>query len=187
MVFTMIGILAGIAYPTFISIMERARKIQAANEEQQIITAVNAYYTEYGKYPLAAADTIYGPAANPNADLFYSLRAVASGANVNNAINTRAIVFISPPDVKNPSQPKSGIGTTSSTGQYFDPWGTPYNVEIDGNYDNQITNPYSDIDGSAGATPLRSGVIGWSYGSDRLLGTGGNGIYKDSDDVISWQ
>ena len=128
-----------------------------------------------------------GPAANPNDDLFYSLRAVASGANVNNAINTRAIVFISPPDVKNPSQPKSGIGTTSFTGQYFDPWGTPYNVEIDGNYDNQITNPYSDIDGSAGATPLRSGVIGWSYGSDRLLGTGGNGIYKDSDDVISWQ
>jgi hypothetical protein len=119
---------------------------------------------------------------NTNDVLFNELR--AAGAFT---LNTRQIVFISPPDVKNPSQPKSGIGTTSFTGQYFDPWGTPYNVEIDGNYDNQITNPYSDIDGSAGATPLRSGVIGWSYGSDRLLGTGGNGIYKDSDDVISWQ
>jgi hypothetical protein len=64
----------------------------------------------------------------------------------------------------------------------------PYNVEIDANYDNQIaTNPYSDSDGSAGATPLRSGVIAWSYGGDGQRGANGNGVYKNSDDVISWQ
>ena len=186
-VIAIIIILAGLLFPAFRGVQNQAKRTQAKNDLTQIVTAVNAFYTEYGKYPLVAADTIYGPGGTSNADLFYSLRAVASGANANNAINTRAIVFISPPDVKNPSQPKSGIGTTSSTGQYFDPWGTAYNVEIDGNYDNQITNPYSDIDGSAGATPLRSGVIGWSYGSDLQLGTGGNGYYKDSDDVISWQ
>jgi type II secretory pathway pseudopilin PulG len=192
-VIAIIIILAGLLFPAFRGVQNQAKRTQAKNDLTQIVTAVNAFYTEYGKYPLVAADMTYGPPASPNDDLFYSLRAVASGANalVNGvpAINPRSIVFISPPDVKNPSQPKSGIGTTSSTGQYFDPWGTPYNVEIDGNYDNQITNPYSDIDGSAGATPLRSGVIGWSFGADLTLGTKSpaSSNYKDSDDVISWQ
>ncbi len=112
------------------------------------------------------------------------------------AVNPRAIVFISPPDVKNPANPRSGIG---SDGQFYDTWGTPYAIEIDGNYDNQITNPYSDSDGSAGAAQLRSGVIAYSFGKNGALGGGGAasskyapekgtaGKYKDSSDVISWQ
>jgi len=190
-VIAIIIILAGLLFPAFRGVQNQAKRTQAKNDLTQIVTAVNAFYTEYGKYPVVVDDT---PIAD-NSDLFYTLRAVASGtANAGNAANPRKIVFISPPDVKNSSQPKSGIGTTSSTGQYFDPWGTPYKIAIDGNYDNQIANPYSDTDGSAGGDPnatpayaLRIGVIAWSYGSDRLLGTGVGGKYKDSDDVISWQ
>ena len=185
-VIAIIIILAGLLFPAFRGVQNQAKRTQAKNDLTQIVTAVNAFYTEYGKYPVVVDDT---PIAD-NSDLFYTLRAVASGtANAGNAANPRKIVFISPPDVKNPSQPKSGIGTTSSTGQYFDPWGTPYKIAIDGNYDNQIANPYSDTDGSAGATPLRSGVIGWSFGADLTLGTKSpaSSNYKDSDDVISWQ
>ena len=190
-VMVLITILAGLAYPTFISIMERARKTQAKNDLTQIVTAVNAFYTEYGKYPLVTADnTIYGPAARPNADLFYTLRAVASGANASNAANPRVIVFISPPDVKDSANPRSGIGTAAANlGQYFDPWGKPYNVEIDGGYDNTVANPYT---ANAGATPnLQLGVIAWSLGADgngataAASGDKKTGVYDD--DVISWQ
>src|SRR6266487_1883703 len=165
------------------------------------LLVVNAFYTEYGKYPLVSADTIYGPQGTSGADLFYSLRAVASGANASNVINTRQIVFISPPDVKDPTNPRSGIarntttinGITVAPGDFVDPWGTPYNVAIDGNYDNQIANAY--IDGSAGGDPnatpayaLHIGVIAWSYGKDQAIGTrGGNSSFTNSDDVISWQ
>ena len=197
-VIAIIIILAGLLFPALRGAQEQARRTQAKNDLTQIVTAVNAFYTEYGKYPLVSADTIYGPQGTSGADLFYSLRAVASGANASNAINTRQIVFISPPDVKDPTNPRSGIASNTTSingisvapGDFVDPWGTPYNVEIDGNYDNQITtNPYPDTDGSAGATPLQLGVIGWSYGADQTKGTKSPASpnYKNSDDVISWQ
>ncbi len=197
-VMTIIIILAGLLFPAFRGVQDQAKRTQAKNDLTQIVTAVNAFYTEYGKYPLATADTIYGPAAGTsNADLLYTLRAVASGANASNVINTRQIVFISPPDVKDPNNPRAGIASKTVTvngisvaiGDYVDPWGTPYNLEIDGSYDNQIANPYPDTDGSAGATSLRQGVIAWSYGSDQTKGTKSpaSSNYKASDDVISWQ
>src|SRR4029450_10449624 len=52
---TLVPLLAGIAYPAFISIMERARKTQAKNDLTQIVTAVNAFYTDYGKYPVPSS------------------------------------------------------------------------------------------------------------------------------------
>src|SRR5260370_17660527 len=69
-VMTLIAILLGIGYPAFTSVMESARKTQAKNEEQQIIAAVNAYYTDYGKYPVDVAagntsDAYFGPATAP--------------------------------------------------------------------------------------------------------------------------
>ena len=191
-VIAIIAALLALAFPVFQGVLDRAKKVQAQNDVTQIVTAVNAFYTEYGKYPLVTADTIYGPGGTSSADLFYSLRAVALGANapVNGvpAVNSRAIVFISPPDVKNPANPRSGIGTTTGAGQYYDPWGTPYLVEIDGNYDNQIANPYT---ANAGATPLQIGVIAWSLGKDKAGATAAasgdkkTGTYND--DVISWQ
>ena len=41
----------------------------------------------------------------------------------------------------------------------MDPWGCQYAIQIDTNYDSQMTNPYSDADGSAGTVPLRFGAI----------------------------
>ena len=196
MVIAMIAILIGIGYPTFISILEKARKTQAANEEQQIVAAVNGFYTDYGKYPLVTADTTIAGSTTPsNADLFYSLRAVALGANapVNGipAVNPRAIVFIQPPISKTGT--KGGINTT--TGIWYDPFGSPYNVMIDGSYDNQLTNPYTD---APGGTTLYLGVIVWSFGKNGRLGGGApaagftteNGTannFTNSSDVISWQ
>jgi|SRR5882724_8117677 len=183
-VIAIIAALLGLAFPVFQGVLDRARNVQAKNDVTQIVTAVNAFYTEYGKYPLVAADTIISGASTPsNAALFNVLR----GLDATN--NPRQIVFISPPDVKNPANPRSGIGTTTGAGQYYDPWGTPYLVEIDGNYDNQIANPYT---ANAGATPnLQIGVIAWSLGKDKAGATAAASGDKKAgtynDDVISWQ
>src|SRR5438132_10244766 len=95
-VIAIIGILMGLLFPAFKGVQDQAKRTQAKNDLTQIVTAVNAFYTEYGKYPLVTADTIYGPGGTSSADLFYSLRAVALGANalVNGvpALNSRAIV-----------------------------------------------------------------------------------------------
>jgi len=195
-----IAILVGLLFPAFKAVQNQARSTQAKNDLTQIVNAVNAFYTDYGKYPLVTNDTTYGSTTIPNNDLLYTLRAVASGSNANNVVNTRQIAFISPPYVKDGTNPRSGIATqaTSSVavGDFVDCWGIPYKVRIDGTYDNQLNNPYTLNAGGTtvgGVTVLQGiGVIGWSFGTDGLSdslpgpapdkNTGTN-----SDDVISWQ
>src|SRR2546428_8009548 len=107
-VIAIIAILIGLLFPAFSAVQDQAKRTQAKNDLTQIVGAVNAYYTEYGKYPLVTADTIITTTSTPNnADLFYTLRAVALGANAGDVANPRKIVFISRPDVRNPANPLS--------------------------------------------------------------------------------
>jgi prepilin-type N-terminal cleavage/methylation domain-containing protein len=183
-VIAIIAILIGLLFPAFKAVQNQAKQTQAKNDLTQIVNAVNAYYTDYGKYPLVTADTIYGPAANLNSALFNELRATAAATQ-----NPRQIVFISPPYVKNDTAGNRRSGVSPTTAQYYDPWGLPYNVEIDGGYDNQLSNPYSL---NAGPTTLAIGVIAWSFGSDgQSQSVPGPAPDKNvgfnADDVISWQ
>jgi prepilin-type N-terminal cleavage/methylation domain len=191
-VIAIIAILLGLLVPSLFTIYERARKTQAKNDLTQIVNAVNAFYTEYGKYPIAApgADVTFGAGGtNTNDVLFNELRAchLVNGTlndpscSAADTVNTRQIVYISP-RVLGTAPARSGIG---SNGQYYDPWTTPYAVAVDGSYDNSITNPYTS---GAGVSPIPQGVIGWSWGKDQTLGSTNNvGVFTGSDDVISWQ
>jgi prepilin-type N-terminal cleavage/methylation domain-containing protein len=185
-VIAIIAILIGLLFPAFQAVQNQARRTQAKNDLTQIIAAVNAYYTEYGKYPIAASTDAagrFGPTAQTNTNdiLFNELRATAAATQ-----NPRQIVFISPPYAKDQNNPRSGIRTSDN--QWYDPWGTGYYIWIDGNYDNTVANPYT---ANAGAIPLQIGVIAWSLGKDgtgaTAAGSGdkNTGIYDD--DVISWQ
>src|SRR5437899_4341348 len=167
LVIVIIVILVGLAFPVFQGVLERAKKLQAKNDLTQIVTAVNAFYTEYGRYPTTAttdAAATYGPGGSTteNGGLFSELRATST------TLNTRQIVFISPADAKDQNNPRSGIKT--STGGYYDPWGSEYALALDSTYDNHITNPYT-ADTGAGSTTLRPGAIAWSIGKDKTRGT----------------
>jgi prepilin-type N-terminal cleavage/methylation domain-containing protein len=186
-VIAIIAILIGLLFPAFRAVQNQAKQTQAKNDLTQIVNAVNAFYTDYGKYPISAATDAagtFGPTGqtNTNDALFNELRALASST-----LNTRKIVFISPPDAKDQNNPRSGIKV--SNGQWYDPWGTGYYIWIDGNYDNTIANPYT---ANAGATPnLSIGVIAWSLGVDgsgaTAAASGDKSTGNFADDVISWQ
>jgi len=178
-VIAIIAILVGLLFPAFKAVQRQARETQAKNDLTQIVNAVNAFYTEYGKYPLATDDSII----TDNHLLLNVLRA-QDATN-----NPRQIVFINPPYVKNDTvgQRRSGISPTDA--QYYDSFGTPYKLRIDGNYDNQLVNPYSL---NAGPTTLAIGVIAWSFGTDgQSSSVPGPAADKNAgnaaDDVISWQ
>ena len=175
-VISIIIVLMGLAFPAFRGAQDQTKKVQAKNDLTQIVTAVNAFYTEYGQYPVsggAASDTTFGRSGSSNNMLFDELRGAGG------TVNTRQIVFITLPDVKDTANPRSGIGTDR---QYYDPWGTPYNIIIDSNYDNQITNPYGGS-ANAGSAALRQGVIAWSLGKNKAQ----DPDVKKGDDVLSWQ
>src|ERR1051325_6478526 len=175
-VIAIIAILVGLLFPAFKAVQNQARSTQAKNDLTQIVNAVNAFYTDYGRYPAASAasDTCFNWSIGPcgsvqhvgSEQLFNELRACTASDTVSCSaaatLNTRQIVYMSPPIVKDPSNPKSGIATSASpgasTGRFFDPWGSPYNVVIDTVYNNSVINIYGAT-GGAGVDPVGQGVV----------------------------
>ena len=189
-VISIIAILIGLLFPAFKGVQDQAKKTQAKNDLMQIITAVNAFYTEYGVYPVPSGTTIAGYTFGGNGDssnatndqLFNELRAVVNSG----AINAKQIPFINPPVAKDVAKPRSGLG--QGDGKYYDPWGTLYKVRIDSTYANWVSTnpPYLNAPTWGG---INTGVLAWSYGKDGMLGANGNGdsTTRDFDDVLSWQ
>jgi type II secretory pathway pseudopilin PulG len=185
-VITVIAILMALLFPAFQGVQDQAKRTQAKNDVTQIVTAVNAFYTEYGQYPIAfnAEDlTIDGMNGNTNDILFNILR------GQNGTANPKNIVFISPPAVKDDANPRSGISGTN--GQYYDPWGTPYFIRMDTTYDNLVApNPYQKNAGFS--ANVNGGVIAWSFGKDKKSDSvpgpaADKNAGTNDDDVISWQ
>jgi prepilin-type N-terminal cleavage/methylation domain-containing protein len=190
-VISVITILMALSFPAFRRVQDQAKNAEAKNDLIQIVNAVNAYYTEYGKYPLSdeAADaTVDGRNANTNDTLFNKLR----GQGLDLTANPKDIAFISLPAAKDPSHPRSGIGTVApTTGQFFDPWGTPYVIRLDTTFDELVEpNPYKANAGDPHG--VSGGAIAWSFGKDtksESVPTPANDKKTGTnwDDVISWQ
>ena len=196
-VITLIVILMALLFPAFRGVQEQAKSTQAKNDLIQIVTAISAFYTEYGRYPCTTqngdddSDYFSNPNDSTQAKLFSDLRGISAITDL--SINPKLIAFIQPPLAKDPTKPKSGIGSATNDGKYYDPWGAPYRVKLDSNYNNELKNLYTGNTG-AGTDILNIGVIVWSLGKDGLgatTGAAGNGGSKASgnsqDDVISWQ
>ena len=187
-VISIIAVLAGILLPVSGAVMENARKVQAKSTEMQIITAVKSFQTDYGLYPVMPSDS-----ANGTQDVTYGegtlasklmdlLRADGQGYDVaGTTINTRRIVYIEMPVVKNFAKPVNGIG---QDGMPYDPWGRTYFIKIDSNYDNAVSNPYQK---NAGFDPIGTGVVVYSFGKDKDSDPSDKNAAKSKDDVISWQ
>ncbi len=191
-VITIIAILMALLFPAFKGVQDQAKRTQAKNDVTQVVTAVNAFYTEYGQYPIdlsahGSNDVLYGDPGGPfdNQELIDPLRAS------NDLLNPKKINFLQISDVKDGDHPRGGIATkdvtqngwTIKTGGMVDPWGGEYLISVDGTYDNTLLNvTYTDM-----SNTVRAGGIAWSFGKDGKKGTNNDGKYKDSDDVISWQ
>jgi prepilin-type N-terminal cleavage/methylation domain-containing protein len=119
-VIAIIAILAGLAFPAVQGALESGKKAQARNDVHQIAAAFKAFQLEYGRLPGTA--TSDGPAPQDYMSILTS----------SNAQNPRGIVFFEPKMAK---QGKGGLDGTV----YKDPWGNPYIVTLDYNYDNKIT------------------------------------------------
>jgi prepilin-type N-terminal cleavage/methylation domain-containing protein len=164
---------------------DRARKVQAKNDLTQLLTAINAFYTEYGQYPVAAqsgADAAdYAATTDANAALVMDVLRVPAAAPIQ-ALNPRSIVFLNVPVAKNTANPLGGTGTTFRA--WYDPWGKAYQFRIDNNYNGLLPNPYSS---NAGPLPLNAGCIAWCLGKDKAGGSGDKNAAPAADDILSWQ
>ncbi len=108
-VIAIIAVLMGLLFPVIAAVREHARKVQAINDERQIVAAVSGYYTEYGKYPVdpvaKPGDAVY---STDNNLLFDVLRNM-TGANIGNAMNARGIIFAQIAYASNQTSPMGGL------------------------------------------------------------------------------
>jgi prepilin-type N-terminal cleavage/methylation domain-containing protein len=203
-VIAIIAVLMSLIFSASASVREGARRTQAKHDVLQLVAAINAYYTDYGIYPVKpqppgeATEVTF---ATDNSDLMNTLRAIPQGVNSRNVLNPRQVSFIEAPAVRDPAHPHNGVSTN---GIWYDPWGPQggkpesgiYHVRIDATYSNSVSDPYpgdaekggdSMDSGSSWQTGSRPGAtiplgaIAWS------LARTGVQTYELQDQVLSWK
>lgn len=153
-VISIIAVLASLTIAGVQTAMIAAKKVQAKNDMAQIANGIQFYYTEYGKYPIgtspapvtSGSDVVYGTGVADNRGVIDILRCTSTWAQGADAatLNPRQIKFLQPRVV---DAKKGGVYSSTSEGNWYDPWGTEYVIFIDAAYDDDITvkGQFTDI------------------------------------------
>jgi prepilin-type N-terminal cleavage/methylation domain-containing protein len=174
-VISIIAILAGVGFSAGGSAIQKAKKTTSLAAAVSIESAVNNFYTEYGSMPSAGTGDTTVKTDGAGINLLKTL------LGMDTVLNPRSIKFLS---AKEGKANKNGLIYDASgnniTGMY-DPWGGPYNVILDLDYDEKLVGVKPKGTGSAAATLNGRRVAVWSDGADGVSATG-----KATDDVKTW-
>jgi len=245
-VITIIAILASMLLVVLAGARKHAQKVQAKLQENDIVTAIQAYDSAYGRFPVSSnaqavansanSDFTYGgPFQTPNGiqnlgtpvdssgDVLSNNEVIAILMDLTNYPGTTTPT-VNANYVKNPQQtvflnakmsgwnpstgedPLPGVGTDLV---YRDPWGNPYVITMDLNYDEMCrdvfycTNTISQMNGGTGYNGLvdptdptgkdnnfeyRGKAMVWSAGPDKKIdGSVNANSGANKDNVLSWQ
>jgi len=170
-VIVIIAILASVSFPVTAMVMESARKTEAKYQARGIKSAIANYQMEYGKLPFDQSGGGNILLDTETDDII----ALLSGLDINN-LNPRKSVFYEGKKAK--GEAGSEIGGIYGEGvgiRLVDPWGFPYFVVIDGNYDNVLE--------SFEAKQIRQSIAVYSKGKPDV-----DGAFKEVKKWLkSWQ
>jgi prepilin-type N-terminal cleavage/methylation domain-containing protein len=170
-VIAIIGILAAMLLAVLPRVFESGQKTKARLEAQAIATAIEQYDSAYGRFPVSAAvqkaagsgDFTYGgsllqdqlvptiPADNiyttNNSEVIAILMDITNttvtAVNKNHEKNPQETRFLSAKmsgwDLSMGGKPQPGVGNDLV---YRDPWGNPYVISMDLNYDDQTEDAF---------------------------------------------
>jgi prepilin-type N-terminal cleavage/methylation domain-containing protein len=174
-VITIIVILAGAGFSAGNSAIQKAKKTTCLAAATAIESAVNNFYTEYGSMPSdESTDTVFVTDEAAGIDLLKAL------LGMDKTLNPRGLKFLS---AKEGKSNKNGLIYNSSSTDVsgmFDPWGGPFNVKMDLDYDEKVVvQPKGAGNLSANLNGRRVAV--WSDGADGISASG-----KAADDVKTW-
>ncbi|MDR0533208.1 MAG: prepilin-type N-terminal cleavage/methylation domain-containing protein [Verrucomicrobiales bacterium] len=167
-VVTIIGILAGLSVPAFKMAMDAAKKAQAGSMISNLKVALNAYQADYGTWPafLAASgnsdSTEISSYDSNGVKLYNTLIGNLNNSDATDA-NPRGTVYMefTKKDLTSGNgNVFNGTSTLNAAG-FMDPWGQPYWIKVDGNYDNQIDNLPNK---SGSSDTINTSIAIWSLG-----------------------
>jgi prepilin-type N-terminal cleavage/methylation domain-containing protein len=175
-VIAIISVLASAGFAAGNAALQKARRTTALSTATALESAVNSFFTEYGSMPKDGTADIAVKTDTDTTFLNVLLGKEGTGASV---LNTRGLNLLS---VKEGKNKKNGLiySTNGSTVEgLYDPWGGPFNVMLDLDYNEQIT--VKPKGATANTTLNGRRVAVWSDGADGVSATG-----KPADDVKTW-
>ncbi len=171
-VIAIIGILAGLVFPALGVVRNNARKSKASSECQSLKTAIIMYESEFSCWPA----NVSGSADNlvSSSDYVQMCKRLTGE-------NSKKTVFY-----------EVGVGYDESKG-ILDPWGRPYQVILDVDYDGKIKSSVAAVEAvnkvnNRSGQDLRTKVAVYSYGvveKDKDA-TDLNKLASSKKLVISW-
>ena len=221
-VIAIIGILAGMILPAVAAAKRKAQVKQAQIDMKNLQAAIAGYENQYSRFPVtnapAEGDWTFGypgtltnipPEAGitaTNSDIIRILLDIPEGVNANHQRNPQQHVFFDPKQVSDTNSP----GASTVDWQLRDPWGHPYVITLDLDYDNKCDDAiyalqavsqqgnkplgyyglYNGVDanGNGNHFELNGTVMIWSVGPDGRASDAGKantGVNKDN--VLGWQ
>ena len=145
-VIAIIGILAGLVFPALGTVRNNAKKSKASTECMSLKSAIVMYESEFSCWP-----------ANVSSDTVVSGSDYVEMCKILTGKNSKKMVFY-----------EVGVGYDENKG-ILDPWGRPYQVILDVNFDNQISSSVAAISAvnavnNRSGQNLRSRVAVYSFG-----------------------
>lgn len=164
-VIAIIGILAGLVFPALGTVRNNAKKSKASSECQAMKTAIVMYESEFSCWP-GTVGSKDGLVTN-----YVEMCKILTGKN------SKKTVFF-----------EVGVGYDENKG-ILDPWGKPYQVILDADYDGKIDNSVQAVKEVNGVNnrsgqDLRTKVAVYSYGDQNE--TDLSKLAKSKKLVISW-
>jgi prepilin-type N-terminal cleavage/methylation domain-containing protein len=223
-VIAIIAILAAMLLPALGAVKKRAKVKKAQLEVNDIKTAIAAYESAYSRWPASAEAQEEASEASPAEDFTYTTNAAIAIFTDHFHDNSEVIAVlmdietypgngnntVNKGHVKNPKKYRylnakmvadTGVAGVGPDLVYRDPWGNPYIITLDLNYDencrdgfyrrnkvsgggiNGLVNPNAPSD----KWELRSPIMVWSTGPDGEVNRdvpADQGVNKDN--VLSW-
>jgi len=210
-VISIIAILAAMILSALKGAHTAALKMKARTEIADIVNAINAYDADYGRFPVTAAEQQSAGTGDFTTGLVTNaapgLQTLVSFDNNSNvvAILMAATTYpsgaptVNTNNVKNPKQTKylnakvSGSSATDphplpgvdNAGVYRDPWGNPYIISMDLNYDEQCSDLIYSQKGISQNPPGSTSQTGF-YGLSNTNASGAGDNYLFQGKVMVW-
>ena len=220
-VISIIAILAALLVPALAAAKKRAQIATAKMDIKNLELAISQYESDNNRLPAVTprqpADLTFGLAPQPgapfsgavvtNSDVVATLMSVPIGINAFNAKNPRQTAyFAAAKRTERPNEP--GVSTVDF--QIRDPWGNPYIISLDLNYDGNTEDLFyrassvssqgagnlNGLNGLVDIAPAQAGnprfalkgpVMIWSFGPDKKIdpnSKANQGVNKDN--ILSW-
>jgi prepilin-type N-terminal cleavage/methylation domain-containing protein len=201
-VISIIGLLAALLLPVLGNVKKNAKIRQAKLQMNNLVGAIASYQAKYTVAPISKTlppdlekpgvdysfhnDTL--PSYHGNSDIIAILMDVTSvPANADHKANPQKHAFLTAQ-----TRPGNGPGISSDDYNFRDPWGNPYIIAFDLDFDGTVKvenamdanvpplfpYPYPSVPGA---------VIVWSKGPDGKAVAGNGSEPENKDNIKSWE